>query len=156
MNTRIQRFIWLGVCLLLIATAALAQEEEIALMTGSYQLFHQLIRTLIFSSMYVLFYGAALVITLSYLKLFDGFETSTYLWIAALWFGGMVANFLAYKVTGHHFGAALLAMPIIFGWGVLINTRSWADLTLPDALRVAAVVAVVCAPYFGPTWMIGR
>ncbi|HEY3377492.1 MAG TPA: hypothetical protein VGL77_08360 [Armatimonadota bacterium] len=141
--------------LALCASAALAQGEEAEYM-GSFNIFRDIVQTLIWSGIYIAFYAAALLLTLGYLRLFTGFETEMVIWVAALWVGGMAINAVAYGITHNHFIAVLIAMPLLFGWSVFINTRNFGDLPLPEATRVALVVMLVCAPYFGPTWRIHR
>ncbi len=112
-----------------------------------------LINTVIWSTVYLAIYTAALIVSLSYLKLFGGFDTELILWIGLLWGGGMVINAMAYHYI--HAGSwvvALAALPLIFGWNLLISTRSFADLTLADAARVGIVIALFCAPWFHNTW----
>lgn len=112
-----------------------------------------LINTVIWSAVYLAIYTAALIISLSYLKLFGGFDTDLLLWIGLLWGGGLVINALAYHYI--HAGSwvvALCTIPLIFGWNLLISTRSFADLTLADAARIGIVIALVCAPWFHNTW----
>lgn len=140
----------------IVATAVLAQDEE----TLSKSYLHApatlglIISTMLFTVGYLLLYAVAVVITLSFMQIFRGLDGEMLLWIGLLWLGGMGANYLAYRITATHWLAALITMPILFGWSLLINTRPWADLTLKDAARVGVVVMLVCAPYFGPTWRI--
>ena len=120
---------------------------------NGYLTINALLQTMIWSGAYLLIYAGALVVTLSCLQLFTGFDGSTILRIVALWLGGMVVNYFAFMMAhNHRVLAVLIALPLIFGWGVLINTRSFADLITRDAVRVSIVVALICTPYFGPTW----
>jgi len=147
----------LCILLLLLATALAVSAQTDDLLKEymqPWQLFPQIVQTIVWSIIYLAFYAAALIISLSYLKLFQGFDTELLYWIGALWLGGMVLNALVYHFTSVSWQAALLALPLLFGWSLFINTRSWADLTVQNGLRVALVVALVCAPYFGPTWRI--
>ena len=146
-------------CLLLVMLClSLAYAQDDALELGkqyqnSYQFGADLLNTLIWSGAYLLIYAGALVVTLSIMQLFLGFDTSVYIWILLLWLGGMMANYIGYSlVPQSNVVAALIALPLIFGWSLLIGTRSFADLTLRNALTVSLWVALVCAPYFGPTW----
>lgn len=147
-------FLVLLALLVLCATAVYAQEEYEYV--GSFNLFSQVVSSIIWSAIYIAIYAGALIVPLAYLRLFNGYENEQLLWIGLLWAGGMVINALVYHITHIHFLAAILAIPLIFAWAVLINTRSFADLIMRDAVRVAAVVAVLCAPWFGPTWNVQR
>lgn len=140
--------------LLCFATVALAQDEEINQYYSAFSGGKAIIMTIMWCVAYMLIYAGALVVTLAYLRLFEGFETETYWWILLLWGAGMVINTLAYRITPIPWIAALICLPIIFGWTLFISTRSFADLTVPDAIRVAVVVAICCAPYFGPTILL--
>ncbi len=143
-------------CLLLCLTLAHAQDDVWQTSKdyqNSYKFGADLLNTLIWSCAYLLIYAFALILTLSYQQLFLGFDASTFLWIGLLWLGGMIANYIAYALVPQiHFVAALIALPLIYGWSVLVGTRAFTELTPRQALRVSLVVALVCAPYFGPTW----
>lgn len=120
---------------------------------NSYTFGADLLNTLIWSMAYLLIYACALVLTLSYMQLFLGFDAGMYAWIIILWLGGLTANYIGYSLVPQwHFVAALIALPLIFGWSMLVGTRAFADLAPRHALTVSLVVALVCAPYFGPTW----
>jgi len=101
---------------------------------------------------YLIVYSLALPITLSFLQLFRGFETELVYWVLLLWGGTMFTHYLVYKITSIHFLASLIALPLIFGWTVLICTRPFADLLLENAIRVGIVLALIGAPWLGPTW----
>lgn len=147
-------------CLLLLALGALvacAQDDDVATYMNAWNVFPQIIATFMFSFLYLAFYAAAVLVTLGYLRLFNGFDNEMIIWIGTLWFGGMILNAVATVVLQYrHWPIVLVVLPLLFGWGVLINTRSFADLTLPDAAKVALVVALVCTPWFGSTWRIHR
>ena len=145
-------------CLLACTSLVLAQDEEIVTIKNSYALFPQIITTLVWSFIYIAIYAAAVLIPLGYLRLFNGFENEMLTWVGVLWLGGMAINALAYMLVGdhHRIFAILIAMPLLFGWSVFVNTRNFADLVLEDAARVAIVVAILCTPWFGPTWRIHR
>ncbi|HPM25337.1 MAG TPA: hypothetical protein PLP66_15620 [Phycisphaerae bacterium] len=147
--------------LLLIALALLprlawGQEDDLGY-PNVYAAFVQVVRTIMYSAAYLLVYAAALTLTLKSLNRFFEFDAQLLTWIGVLWAGGMAVNALAYAVAGsaRPWLAALIALPLLFGWTLFICTRSWADLLLAGALRVAVVTALVCAPYFGPTWHVG-
>jgi len=108
--------------------------------------------TIVWSGAYLLIYAAVLGGTLAYLQLFPGFDAAMILWMLILWLGGMVANFIGYAISDNHFLASLIALPLIFGWSMLVGTRSFADMLPRDALRISIIIAVLCTPYFGPTW----
>ena len=103
---------------------------------------------------YLAAYSLVLPITLSFLQLFRGFETELAYWVLSLWAGGMGIDYLVARICNHHhqFFAALLALPLLFGWTVLVSTRRFADLTLDNAIRVGVVLALVCAPWKGPSF----
>ncbi len=144
----------LGLCALALSLVY-AQDDLQQQYQSSYQFSAQLLNTLIFSCTYLFIYASALVITLYFLQLFPGFDFSMFAWIAILWLGGMGANYLAYTLApSKHLPPALIALPLIFGWSMLICTRSFADLALSHAAIVSLVIALVCTPYFGPTWQI--
>ncbi len=137
------------------ACAAMAQstDELIEQYHSGPSVMGLLISTVIWSAAYLAIYTAALIISLSYLKLFGGFDTEFLMWIGLLWGGGLVINGIMYHYV--HAGTwvvALCALPLIFLWSLLISTRSFADLTLADAARVGIVIALLCAPWFGNTW----
>ncbi|MHB9024609.1 MAG: hypothetical protein ACYC7E_10605 [Armatimonadota bacterium] len=137
---------------ILLATVAPAQEEEAQTMLTGYSTVPMVIKTIFAFAVYLLIYTIALIVPLSFLQRYTEFEVVYLFWVPILWLGGMGANYLAYLVTDHRLAAALIAMPLIFGWSMLINTRPWADLTARNALWVSLTLALVCAPYFGPTW----
>ncbi|MHB9131870.1 MAG: hypothetical protein ACYDBB_12395 [Armatimonadota bacterium] len=144
--------VWVLAGVLACVTAAFAQEDSIP---NPYSTFATILTTIVLFSVYLVLYAAGLMITLGYLNRFQGVDVMLLLWIAVLWLGGMGINFLADKISPQHpFLAALITMPLIFGWSMLINTRSWADLTVEDAWKVSLVLALICAPYFGPTWQV--
>lgn len=143
--------------LLLIAIAAFGQDEldeDVAMYTGTWPLFKMIIQTIMWSVIYLPAYGIALVAPIQIMGRFQGYDQDALIGIAATWLGGLAINVLAYAITPKHWLAALIALPIIFGWTMLITTRPWFDLLPADALKVSLVVALVCAPYFGPTWHI--
>ncbi|MEI7833472.1 MAG: hypothetical protein WCJ56_09785 [bacterium] len=112
-----------------------------------------LITTVVWSAAYLAIYTAALIISLSYLKLFGGFDTEFLIWIGLLWGGGLVINGVMYhNIHAATWVVALCTIPLIFLWNLLISTRSFADLTLTDAARVGVVIALACAPWFHNTW----
>lgn len=147
----------IGLLLLCVATVVFAQDDTESLIK-SYAKAPSVGVGFIYiaaSALYLALYAGCLIVTCSYLQRFTGFDGWVLLWIGVLWLGGMVANYLGYAVAGENkFLAVLIAAPLIFGWVVLISTRSWADLSLREALLAAAVIVVICAPYFGPTWPI--
>lgn len=116
----------------------------------SYLFINHLMHTIVLSAAYLLIFAGVLVVTLSYLHLFTGFDESVLLWIALLWLGGLAINVLAFHITPSRLPAILIAAPLTFGWSLLLGTRSFADLLTRDALRVSLIVALICAPYFGP------
>lgn len=134
-----------------------AQDDDLAGYTNVYPTFSLIVKTVLYSGAYLLIYAAALTLTLKSLGRFFEFDGQLLCWIALLWLGGMVANGIGYHLIGprHPFLAALATMPLIFASSLLICTREWTDLLFSAALRVAIVVTVVCAPYFGPTWYLG-
>jgi hypothetical protein len=143
--------------LALLPRLALAQDDDGYNPQALYLTFSQVMQTILISACYLLIYAAALTITLRTLNRFFEVDAHLLTWIGVLWLGGMAANALGYRLVGvhHPFLAGLVALPLIFGWTLFICTRGWTDLLFPAALRVAVVVAVVCAPYFGPTWQVG-
>jgi len=141
-------------CVLYAATLAFAQEEEATEIVGGFTMMRQVIQTVMWSAAYLPLYAACLVVPMSYLQRFSGFDANLLCWIAVLWLGGMGANYIGYAVTDTRWLALLIAAPLIFGWIVLICTRSWADLSVRESLIVAAVTVICCLPYFGPTWHI--
>jgi hypothetical protein len=145
-----------GAALLLLPRALWAQENDLGY-PNVYGTFNLIVKTILLSGAYLFIYAAALTLTLKSLNRFFEFDTGLLLWIAVLWLGGMGANAAGYALAGAHHPvlAALVAIPLIFGWTLFVCTREWADLLLPGALRVAIVTALCCAPYFGPTWYIG-
>jgi hypothetical protein len=148
----------LVVALLCTATVLLAQDEDIVDLVNQYpagyQLMPQLIETIMWSAAYLLIYAAALVAPLMLWQRFTGFDSTMLAWIAVLWLGGQGINALVYRLTPHGWLAALIALPLLFGWTLFLATRSWADVLWRDALRLSLIVALCCAPYFGPTWRI--
>lgn len=156
MSARYRYLVPLAWALLLLAAVAWGQDEEWKEYSSGFSLFSGLIPTIIWSSAYLLIYTAALVITLSYLQRFGGFDGDLFLWIGLLWFGGMVINAYAYRVAHVNWLAAILALPCLFGWSLLVSTRAFAELTVREAIKVSLVLALVCAPYFGTTWHMGK
>jgi len=148
--------------LLCSAAAAFSQaddlDQEINTYTSAFNLGGPLIMTVLWSLAYLPIFAGGLVIPLHYMQRFTGFEASLLFWIAVLWLGGLGANYLGYVAAGEEkrWLALLIAAPIMFGWCLLICSRSWADLTLKEALLVAGIITVLCAPYFGPTWRFKR
>lgn len=139
--------------LCVIATCAWGQDDLIDTYTSSWSSSHAMLLSIICSVAYLLLYTGTAIITLSYLRVFNGFDLLIALWVLALWGGGMVVNQVLFKLTGtgHTFFTALLAMPVLYGWSYFISTRSWADITPENARRVALAIALICAPYFGPS-----
>ena len=151
------RLLLLLLCAVLCVTLVYAQDDvsqTIHDYQNSYSFGSNLLNTLLWSCAYLLIYACALVVTLSVLQVFLGFDTGMYLWIVLLWLGGLAANFIGYSLSHNHFLAALLAMPLIFAWSYLLGTRSFTDLSPRHALIVSLVVALLCAPYFGATWQM--
>jgi hypothetical protein len=149
---------WLCLVLVLLvlgcaATLAHAQDDDINVLANSYGTFKLIIESVLWSGAYLLLYAAALVIPLIILGRFDGFEPTLLAWIGGLWLGGLFINAGVYAVCGtHRWLVILLALPLLFGWSYLLATRTWADVLPTVALRLSLVVALVCTPYFGPTW----
>lgn len=136
--------------LLAIVQMAVAQDD----IDNPYQGFSvmtYIISTIYWSSGYLLLYGAVLISVLVFMKLFPGFESALYIWIAALWVGGLFINALSYSITHHKFIAGLLGGAMIFGWSLLLNRFTFADIAWPEAKRLALILALICAPWFGPT-----
>ncbi|HEX2951135.1 MAG TPA: hypothetical protein VHV83_16450 [Armatimonadota bacterium] len=154
--TRTAHLLSLFFLLLLLCTAAAYAQTEEAEYLGNFTIIKDILMTIIWSAIYIAIYAAALLIPLAYLRLFNGFETEMLWWIGATWAGGLVINGLVYAITSKPILAALIALPFIFGWSLLIGTRSFVDLLPRDAMRIAVVVAILCAPWFGPTWRIQR
>lgn len=158
--SRLLRFIVPLLLVLLICTSvAYAQDEDIDGMiktvAGAPSTVMVGMKTFMWIMMYLPIYAAALVVTLSYLRLFNGFDTDVLIWITVLWLGGIVMSYASHHLIHGHVGAVLLSLPLLFGWGMLVNTRAFADLTVKDAWRVALVVTLVCAPWFG-SWSLRR
>jgi hypothetical protein len=101
--------------------------------------------------LYLLLYGAAIVTTMSSLKIFGGMDAELVTWIIGVWLGGMGLSWLTHHIMPHP-AAVLVTMPLLFGLTFFVSTRSWADLSTDHGWRVALVVALVCAPYFGPSF----
>jgi hypothetical protein len=142
----------LTLCFLSV-TAALAQDDA-GYVTGM-TTFSMLVSTLMYFLAYLVAYSIALPLTLSFIDLFRGFEVELIYWVLLLWGGGMGIDYLVcnkFLHFSHPLLAALLAIPLLFCWIVFISTRSFADLTWPNAVRVGVVLALVCAPWFGATW----
>ncbi len=148
------------ITLLCCCAVAYAQDEDVTGLINDYAapwpVFKQSIATLIWSICYLPIYIGAVVGVLQYLQRFPGFDSDLLIWIGALWIGGMVINALAYAVPHHDkpVVAALIAMPFLFGWSYFISTRSFSDLLPAHAWKVALIVTLTCAPYFGTTWRI--
>jgi hypothetical protein len=140
------------VLLLCSATAALAQ-DDIGYESGIHS-FGMLFHTIVWFIIYLVIYALALPIGLTTLGLFRGFESEFIYWVLLLWGGGMGIDYLVYHMTGpkHNILASLLALPLLFGWTLFISTRSFADLMFQSAVRIALIVALVGAPWMGPTW----
>ena len=149
--------IYLLIILLAFAAGtAMAQgtDDLIKEYTSGPSIFVSLISTVIWSAAYLAIYTAALIISLSYLKLFGGFDTEFIIWIGLLWGGGLVINGVAYHYIHNPrtWVVALCTIPLIYLWNLLISTRSFADLTFSDAARVGIVIALLGAPWFHNTW----
>jgi hypothetical protein len=151
MHRHLRYLLPLAFLLLLATTWAFAQEEEVNQYVGAFQIGRYIIGTLIWSAIYLVAYTVVLVLTLSYFRLFSEFDTDMLIWIGVLWIGGLVINGVAYHLGHSQFVSSLIALPLIFGWSTLIATRPFADLTWSDAAKISLVIALVCAPYFGPT-----
>jgi len=138
------------------ASVALAQQDDVDQLFGVWPMFIGIIESIIWSAIYLAIYAACLVVPMSYLQRFTGFDALLLLAIGVLWAGGMTASAIGYGIAGvgRPWLAIPLIMPLIFGWCVLICTRSWVDLSLREALVVAAVTTLLCTPYFGPTWKV--
>ncbi len=118
---------------------------------GGIRVMGDLTGTFIWTSVYLLIYTASIGIPLSYLKYYVSLEPEMIWWVVFTWLGGMVINALAYKLIHlPYLGVAFIAMPFIFGVSFFINWRN--DIPIGDSLKVAGVTALLCSPYFGPTW----
>jgi hypothetical protein len=152
----------LVLCVALAHAQADDVQTDVNQMHSGYSVIKDLTLTLGFSVIYLTLYAATLGVTLAYLRLPVEVDQDFIIWILSLWGGGLVINALAFKLAGAmaHTAAisapwwlgALIALPLIYGWTVLISTRGFADLTLQDALRVAIAIAIVCTPWLGTTW----
>jgi len=160
MAKRSEILFWSILLILCCTRLALAQADDLDQTINEYTsafTLGPLIWTLLWSLAYLPIYAGGLVIPMIYLQRFTGTDANLLFWIALLWLGGLGANYVGYAVGGtHRWLAVLIAAVIIFGWVVLICTRSWADLSLRESLIVAAVITILCAPYLGPTWRIER
>ncbi len=127
-------------------------DQDVKEYHGSVSILGGMVSTLIWSSVYLLIYTASIGTTLSYLKHYVSLDIEMVRWVLFTWLGGMVINALAYHLLhGHTYVfTAVMALPFILGWAFLINWRN--DIPIPDCLKVAGVTALLCAPYFGPTW----
>jgi len=151
------KYLFCFIALILVASVCFADQTTDDL-TNQYRsaplFFGQLITTVVWSAAYLAIYTAALIISLSYLKLFGGFDTEFLTWIGLLWGGGLVINGVAYHYIHNPrtWVVALCTIPLIYLWNLLISTRSFADLTFSDAARVGIVIALLGAPWFHNTW----
>ena len=143
---------------LLAAGLAHAQDEDINQYIGGYSIIASVVSTfewsLIYLGLYTLGLGAAIVLQ----QRWAGFDFTFMWWIIGLWLGGTVMSAVIYYklFPPPHAGdpslpATLLTMPLIFGWSMLLCTRSWADLSTKEALVASLLLMFLCAPYFGPT-----
>lgn len=138
--------------LLLLAMVSLAvAQDDIDNPYQGFSIMTYIISTIYWSSGYLLLYGAVLISVLVLMKLFPGFESALYIWLAALWVGGLFINFLSYSITHNKFLAGILGGAMIFGWSMLLNRFTFADIPWPEAKRLALILALICAPWFGPT-----
>jgi len=145
---------WSALLLVCCIGAAFASEDPLVDEYFSAFSLGPAIQTIMWSLAYLPIFTGGLIIPMHYLQRFTGFEAALMFWIAVLWLGGLGANYIGYAVAGEEkrWLALLIATPIMFGWCLLICSRSWADLTVKEALLVAGIITVLCAPYFGPTW----
>lgn len=156
MNTRKALVLLMTGLLLGCAAVALGQQEDIDTYFGAWSIFPGIVSTIIWCAIYLPIYAACLMVPMAYLQRFTGVDANLLLLIGVLWLGGMAANAVGYGLAGddRRWLAVLIIIPLVFGWCVLICTRDWADFSLREALVVAAVTALVCTPYFGPTWRV--
>ena len=151
MKTTLLRFLPLVLLLGVAALAVLAQDDELENPYQGFSVMSYVISSLYWSVGYLLLYGAVLATTLVIMRIFPGFDTDFYYWIGALWIGGLIINGVVYAITRHHFLGGLLGAGLIFGWSMLLNRLSIADIPWPDAKKLALILALICAPWFGPT-----
>jgi hypothetical protein len=143
------------IILILLAHFVLAANnyvvEEQKEYMGGIKTLGDLTGTFIWSSVYLLIYTASIGVPLSYLKYYVSLDADMIKWVLFTWVGGLIINAFAYKFIHLPFlGVAFIALPFIFGLAFFINWRN--DVTVEDSLKVAGVTAILCAPYFGPTW----
>jgi MFS family permease len=164
-QTRVRSILLALAALLCVAALAqVADDDPIQDYVHAWDFFGQLVRTILCSGIYLLIFPAIIGVTCSYLRRFEGVDGDFLIWSGLAWLGGMFINIGAYTAIerfwaltperGTHFNliAALVTVPLNFGLGLLLATRGFADLTIRDAWRVALITALLCAPYFVPTW----
>jgi hypothetical protein len=155
----------IGLLLLCLALAHAQSDDPLSEgkeLYNGFSVMKDLTLTLGFSVIYLTLYAGSLGVTLSILRFPVEVDQDFIIWIVSLWGGGLVINALAYRfagtlthttaLTAPQWLGALIALPLIYGWTVLISTRGFADLTWADAARVAVGIVIVCTPYLGTTW----
>ncbi len=149
-----KKILFFIILILLIAHLGYAEQwidQDVKEYHGSVTIFGGLIGTFIWSSVYLLIYTASIGVSLSYFKYYVALDAETIRWVIFTWVGGLIINAMAYKfVHNTYVITALIAMPFIFAWSFLINWRN--DIPIADCLKIAGITAVLCSPYFGPTW----
>jgi hypothetical protein len=160
------RLALLIVLVLLCVALAHAQGDDLSKDVSDYHSGFSVLKglalTLGYAAIALTLVAAALGVTLAYLRLPVEIDQDFLIWLGTVWGGGLVISIFACKALAAMthvdalavpgWQAALIAIPCLFGWTVLMSTRNFADLTWGDAWRVAVVVAVVSAPWFGTPW----
>jgi len=100
---------------------------------------------------YYLIYLLAITIPLASLRLFNGFDSQHFIWVTILWAGGMAISYFSFMIVGGNriFGT-LLAIALIFGWNMLINSReAIADLQAKYVPLISIIVTIAAIPWYG-------
>ena len=146
--------------MLLVTALAHAQDEDINQYISSYTIISSVVETFTWSMIYLGLYALGLGAAIVLQQRWAGFDVTLMWWVIGLWLGGSVITGVAYysvfpPLPPAHLGdpslkATLLSMPLIFGWSMLLCTRTWADLMPKEALIASLAIMLLCAPYYGP------
>ena len=146
---------YLRILILLLSIVALVSlafaQDDIDNPYQGFSIMTYIISTIYWSAGYLILYSAVMMMVLVQKRLFPGFDSALYIWMGAHWVGGLAINALCYSITHNHFLAGILGGAMIFAWSMLLNRFTFADIPWPDARLLALILALICAPWFGPT-----
>ena len=151
-----KKYLIITIIILLCAHLLLAQEINQYVNGISAPL--QILRIIAVSVGYYLVYLMGVTIPLSSLRLFNGFDGRYFLWISILFIGGMFITWLSFKIVGgHKISGALIAVPLLFGWHLFVNSRTAiSDLMPKYVLLITVILTILTIPWFGQLFEIKK